>query len=95
MTTEVTCDYVRANSSFRKGWSLSIGPQKTVELYFETDNSTTPTGESPANYLTHLQNSGLPTGVYALTSLDNNRFFRIICETRVREAATKFAETLF
>ena len=96
MVHEVQYDYVREHSGYRKGWSLTVGAKKSVDLLFEFQDIQLPEGMDQADYLENVQRSNtLPHGVHQVLSLDNERFFRITCDVDAQDAARKCAKEIF
>ena len=98
MVTEVSYEYVKQHSGFRRGFSLSFPPGASEDLLFEIsgDQQSRLAGhEDLCAYLEEIQRQSLPLGLYKIATLDNIRFFRIIADKKARAVAREFAQTLF
>lgn len=91
MVKEVSYQEIKRNSGFRKEFSLTFPLGKSTELFYEIVGGQKNSGD----YLDQVQKGKLPAGIFKVTSLDNNKYFRIICAKTKQEEAVKFAQSLF
>ena len=92
---EVSYEEVASRSRHRKGWSLSFGGNKSLDIFLEVESPNLPEGTRLFDFLVDIQNSRLPAGLHAIKALDEDRFFRITCDVDRKQESILFARSLF